>query len=107
MYRHRHRHGDRYRHRQREVQRQVACRRCTHDAQSDIIRWKRRSRMHEQAACARVCTCVHASWWMRGPRAATVRILYGELQARMGDQCFIDIAADAALIRLESAVAHI
>lgn len=36
-----------------------------------------------------------------------MRILYGGFQARMGDQCFIDIAADAPLIRLESAVAHI
>lgn len=51
-----------------------------------------------------VCTgCVHVCG--RGPRG--VRILYGGFQARMGDQCFIDIAADAPLIRLESAVAHI
>lgn len=34
------------------------CRRCTHAVQSDIIPWKRCSRMHELAACARV----------RGPR---------------------------------------
>ena len=56
------------RQRHREVQRQVACRRCMHDAQSDIIRWKRRSRMHEQAARARVCARVRAGSWMRGPR---------------------------------------
>lgn len=62
----------------------------------DIIPWKARQGVYARVAC----TCAGG-----GPRG--VRILYGGFQARMGDQCFIDIAADAPLIRLESAVAHI